>query len=92
MEDGKTQEFKIPQGQKFDVDGQMVDAWGLKKGMKVTATKITVTPETVVVQKVKVTGTMPPPPPAKLPILTLSAWSFLLRQGQQSHACAGQHK
>jgi len=69
MEDGKTQEFKIPKDQKFDVDGQMVDAWGLKPGMKITATKVTETPETVVTQKAKVTGKMPPPPPANIPIL-----------------------
>ena len=69
LEDGTNQEFKIPEGQKFDVDGQMVDAWGLKPGMKVSATKVTETPETVVTQKAKVTGTMPPPPPANIPIL-----------------------
>ena len=32
MENGENQQFKIPQGQKFNVEGQMVDAWGLKKG------------------------------------------------------------
>jgi len=69
LDDGTNQEFKIPEGQKFDVDGQMVDAWGLKPGMKVSATKVTETPETVVTQKAKVTGTMPPPPPANIPIL-----------------------
>ena len=69
LDDGTNQEFKIPEGQKFDVDGQMVDAWGLKPGMKITATKVTETPETVVTQKAKVTGKMPPPPPANIPIL-----------------------
>jgi len=69
LDDGTNQEFKIPEGQKFDVDGQMVDAWGLREGMKVSATKVTETPETVVTQKAKVTGTMPPPPPANIPIL-----------------------
>jgi hypothetical protein len=73
LDDGTNQEFKIPEGQKFDVDGQMVDAWGLKPGMKISATKITETPETVVSQKTKVTGTMPPPPPANIPILILVA-------------------
>ena len=69
LDDGTNQEFKIPEGQKFDVDGQMVDAWGLREGMKVSATKVTETPETVVTQKAKVTGKMPPPPPANIPIL-----------------------
>ena len=72
MENGKNQSFKIPQGQKFNVDGQMVDAFGLKKGMNVTATKIVEVPETVVAQQKSVTGTMPTPPtppPADAPIL-----------------------
>ena len=73
LDDGTNQEFKIPEGQKFDVDGQMVDAWGLKPGMKISATKVTETPETIVSQKTKVTGTMPPPPPANIPILILVA-------------------
>jgi hypothetical protein len=64
LEDGKNQEFKIPKGQKFNVNGQMVDAFGLKKGMSVTATKVVEQPETVVAQQAKVTGSMPPPPPA----------------------------
>jgi hypothetical protein len=72
LEDGKNQEFKIPNGQKFNVDGQMVDAWGLKKGMTVNATKVVQAPAVVVAQKAKLTGEMPPPPPpppADVPIL-----------------------
>jgi hypothetical protein len=64
LEDGTNQQFKIPKGQKFNVNGQMVDAFGLKKGMVITATKIVEAPETVVSQTRKVTGTAPPPPPA----------------------------
>ena len=74
MEDGKNQEFKIPNGQKFNVDGQMVDAWGLKKGMTVNATKVVESPTVVVAQKAKLTGEMPPPPPpppADVPILVV---------------------
>ena len=63
MEDGKNQEFKIPKGQKFDVNGQMTDAFGLKKGMSVTATKVVEVPETVVTQQRLLAGQMPPPPP-----------------------------
>src|SRR5271167_579266 len=51
MEDGKNQSFKIPNGQKFNVDGQMVDAWGLKKGMTVNATKVVQAPATVIAQQ-----------------------------------------
>lgn len=74
MDDGKNQQFKIPNGQKFNVDGQMVDAWGLKKGMTVNATKVVESPTIVVAQKAKLTGQMPPPPPpppADVPILVV---------------------
>jgi len=63
MDNGQNQKFNIPKGQQFNIDGQMVDAWGLKKGMKVSATKITEVPETHVTQSAKLTGSMPPPPP-----------------------------
>jgi len=72
LEDGTNQQFKIPKGQKFAVDGQQVDAWGLKKGMRVSATKIVEEPVTVVGQEKQLTGSMPPPPPsppADVPIL-----------------------
>jgi len=72
LEDGTNQQFKIPNHQKFNVDGQMVDAWGLKKGMKISATKVVEEPVTVVEQRAKVSGTMPPPPPpppADVPVI-----------------------
>lgn len=73
LEDGTNQAFKIPDGQKFNIDGQVTDAWGLRKGMKVSATKVTEAPQTVVDQQRAVSGTMPPPqdPPADLPILVV---------------------
>jgi LPXTG-motif cell wall-anchored protein len=64
MENGENQTFKIPKGQKFTIDGKEVDAFGLKKGMKVSATKIVESPDVVVSQQRQVSGTMPPPPPA----------------------------
>jgi len=64
LEDGTNQQFKIPKDQKFTIEGRQTDAWGLKKGMKVSATKIVEEPVTVVAHERKVTGTMPPPPPA----------------------------
>jgi LPXTG-motif cell wall-anchored protein len=72
LENGTNQSFKIPKGQKFNVDGQMLDAFGLKKGMMISATKVVEVPETVISQQRKVTGQMPPPPPpppADLPVL-----------------------
>jgi LPXTG-motif cell wall-anchored protein len=64
LQDGTNQQFKIPKGQKFNVDGQMVDAWGLKKGMNVSATKVVEEPAIEVEKQKQLTGTMPPPPPA----------------------------
>ena len=59
LENGENQAFKIPEGQKFTVNGQEKDAWGLKKGMLVSATKIVETPVTAISQQTQVTGTMP---------------------------------
>ena len=67
LEDGTSQSFKIPKGQKFTIDGQETDAFGLRKGMMVTATRITEIPETVVSQEIKRTGELPPPPPELKP-------------------------
>ena len=64
LEDGTNQQFKIPKGQKFTVDGQQTDAFGLKKGMTISATKVVEVPQTVIDQERRVTGSSPPPPPA----------------------------
>ena len=78
LENGNNQQFKIPEDQKFNVDGQMVDAFGLRKGMIITATKITEVPAVEVTQTKSVTGaaaptvaTSPQPtsPPANVPVL-----------------------
>jgi LPXTG-motif cell wall-anchored protein len=63
LEDGTNQQFKIPKDQKFNIDGQMVDAWHLKKGMKISATKVVEEPVTEMSVRKEVTGQMPPPPP-----------------------------
>jgi hypothetical protein len=60
LEDNTNQQFKIPKDQKFSVDGQMVDAFALKKGMKVSATKIVEVPSVVSSERQSVTGTTPP--------------------------------
>lgn len=67
LEDGTNQQFKIPKDQKFNVDGQETDAWGLKKGMRVSATKIVEVPEIHVTRTQQVSGKMPPPPPPVAP-------------------------
>jgi RNase P/RNase MRP subunit p29 len=76
LEDGTNQEFKIPKDQKFTVDGEQKDAWGLRKGMKISATKIVEEPVNVVEHQRQLTGSMPPPPPlppADVPILIAAA-------------------
>lgn len=62
LEDGKNQQFHIPDGTKFTVEGQSTDAFSLRPGMKVSATAVTEVPETTVTRKVTRTGEMPPPP------------------------------
>jgi hypothetical protein len=64
LEDGSNQRFEIPAGQKFKVDGTTVNAWGLKPGMIITATKVVEFTTTEIEQQRKLTGSMPPPPPA----------------------------
>jgi len=76
LEDGTNQQFNVPQDQKFMIDGRETDVFGLKKGMRVTATKIVEEPATVVEHRRQLTGTMPPPPPAPpadVPILIAKA-------------------
>jgi LPXTG-motif cell wall-anchored protein len=63
LEDGSHQQFEIPQGQKFMVDGKETDAFGLRKGMQISATRIVTVPTNVTTQERTTTGEMPPPPP-----------------------------
>src|SRR5215469_8622874 len=72
LEDGTNQQFRIPRGQMFNINGQMVDAWGLRRGMNISATRVVETPRDVITRHTKVTGVMPPAPPppaADLPVL-----------------------
>lgn len=61
LENGENQQFRIPQGTQFTVDGQPTDAFSLRPGMKVSATAVTEVPETEVATEVTRTGEMPPP-------------------------------
>ena len=67
LEDNSTERFKIPEGQKFTINGQQTDAFGLRQGMKISATKVVEVPESVVERQMKVTGTLPPPPTPPAP-------------------------
>jgi hypothetical protein len=74
LDDGTNQKFNIPKGQKFMINGTETDAFGLKKGMKVSAQRVVEEPETVMTQEVARTGKLPPPPPAPkqdVPILVV---------------------
>lgn len=71
MDDGTSQRFTIPKGTKFTVDGQQTDAFGLRKGMTVSAQQVTEETELVAQQQIKRTGTMPPPPPPPDPAVPI---------------------
>ena len=60
---GENKQYKVPDGTKFDVEGNPnATVFDLRKGMKVSATVVTTTPEVVVTQRRAVTGEAPPPP------------------------------
>jgi hypothetical protein len=76
LDNNENQSFNIPKGQKFMINGQETDAFGLKKGMVVSAQRVREVPEMVVTQETKRTGKMPPPPPqpkADIPLLVAVA-------------------
>jgi hypothetical protein len=62
LEDGTNQRFNIPKDQKLTIAGKETDAFGLRKGMIVSATRISETQETIVAQEIRHTGTLPPTP------------------------------
>lgn len=73
LENNENQKFTVPPGQEFNIDGQMVDVFGLRKGMRVTVTRVTESPETVQTMELFVSGKMPPPPPPplRIPVVVL---------------------
>ena len=67
LPDNSTKQYKVPKGQKFEVDGQQQDVFSLRKGMKISATVITETPEVEQQVARAVTGTAPAPAAAPAP-------------------------
>jgi hypothetical protein len=61
LEDGANHKFELPNDHKVFVDGRLVDAWALKKGMTISATRVIEAPGAVVAQQTKLTGTAPAP-------------------------------
>jgi LPXTG-motif cell wall-anchored protein len=65
--DGPNKEYKVPDGQMFDVDGKKQSIFHVKKGMMISATIVKDSPETVVSTSHDVTGTPAPAPPPTPP-------------------------
>jgi hypothetical protein len=59
LENGDNKQYAVPADFKFDVEGKQLAAMELKKGMKLTATKIVEEPVTVITHDVVVTGVAP---------------------------------
>jgi len=78
MPNGENKQYTIPDGQKFVVNGQSLDAFHLRQGMDVTATVITEVPVTEVAEHHAVTGTTPETPPMQ--------GALLIDEGFATHA------
>jgi hypothetical protein len=63
FEDGTVQQYRIPKNTKFNIEGQERTVFELRKGMKITATRVIEAPAVEVSESRQVTGTAPPPPP-----------------------------
>jgi hypothetical protein len=63
LPDNTNKQYKVPEGTMFNVDGQMQSVFHLRKGMQVSATVITDTPEVVENSARAISGQAPPPPP-----------------------------
>ena len=59
---GVNKQYKVPDGTKFNIDGQEKSVYELRKGMNISATVIKEVPETDVSMASNVLGAAPPPP------------------------------
>lgn len=59
LEDGTNHKFDLPNNHKVLVDGQEVDAWRLKKGMTISATRVIEAPGSAVTQQTELTASAP---------------------------------
>ena len=60
--DGKNKAYTVPDGIVFHIDGKDKTVFDLRKGMDISATVLTVAPETLVSRHTVVTGQAPPRP------------------------------
>lgn len=65
LPDGTNQQYRVPRGQVFNINGREQTVFQLRRGMNVSATVVTEEPVTTVSQTRAVTGVAPPPPPAQ---------------------------
>jgi len=63
LPDNTNRQYRVPQGQTFNINGREQTVFQLRKGMNVSATVVTEEPLTTVSQTTSVSGTAPPPPP-----------------------------
>jgi hypothetical protein len=61
LPDNSNQVLKVPNDTKFTVNGKEITAFEVKKGMKIEATIVTDSTETVMAKEKSVTGIAPPP-------------------------------
>jgi hypothetical protein len=59
LENGENREFNVPESYRFTVEGKPASVHELKKGMKISATKIVAEPQTEISEKIMVTGNAP---------------------------------
>ena len=59
LENGQNREYKVPEGFTFMVEGKPLSVNELRKGMKISATRIVEEPRTEISTKTVVTGTAP---------------------------------
>jgi hypothetical protein len=62
LPDGTSKRVKVPDGTKFNIDGEEKTVFDLREGMQLKGTIVTKSPETVVSSTQKVTGKAPPAP------------------------------
>ena len=61
FEDGSVEQYKIPKGTKFTIEGQPKTAFELRPGMKISATRVITSQAMDVSQQRSITGTGPAP-------------------------------
>ncbi len=63
LPDNTNKKYNVPEGTMFTVDGQSQSVFHLRKGMEISATVVTDSPEVVETSSRVINGEAPPPPP-----------------------------